>query len=96
MHTHCDRCGKDCRAYPDIHPEFVPVGELTEVKPFYQVIGVTHVCYECGEQGNKFIGYFGRKRAEDLRNLRNFLVNGPVSSKVIDRVYSQLMNGGYY
>lgn len=96
MKTHCDRCGMDCREITCGFIEFVPIGKLVEVKPFYQVTGVTHVCHECADKGNKFINYFGRKRKEDLRGLHNFLVNGPVSSKVVDRVYSQLMNGGYY
>lgn len=96
MKTHCDRCGKDCRVMTFGFIEFVPSDRLVEVKKFYQVIGVTHICDKCTFTANKFINYFGKKSPQDLKSLRDFLVSGAVSSKAIDKVYSQLMNGGYY
>lgn len=96
MKTHCDRCGKDCRVTAFGYIEFVPLYKLVEVKKSYQVIGVTHICDKCAVIANKFVDYYGKKSPKDLQSLREFLANGAISSKVIGKVYSQLMNGGYY
>lgn len=96
MKTHCDRCGVDCRPYPDRYPAFIPVGDLVELTPFYTTIFTKHLCSKCGDEANSFINYYGRKRESDIANLRQYLKSGSVSSITVDRIYSQLMNGGYY
>ena len=94
--THCGRCGKDCRYNPELWPEFVSVGELTELSAPYSIYGVKSLCKECGDKANSFLNYYGKKKKSDRIKLAEFIKSGIVSAKLTKNAYTSLMNGGYY
>lgn len=91
--THCDRCGKNCVM---LFPDFVPLGELTELLDCYKVHGVTHLCSSCGSEAGSFVNYYGVKKTEDKIALSNFLQSGKVSGPIIRKLHDQLTNAGYF
>ncbi len=93
MRLICDRCGNNRKAKKY---KFLVDGELIDVKESYQTLFVKKLCNCCGEEANRFLNYYGRKKKEDINKLNDFLRSGALSMQAELKRYSQLNNAGYY
>lgn len=60
--------------------------------PTWQRHELVNICSKCEPEANSFFSYYGKKKQKDIDNLYKYLINGSKQT----RIFSSLMNGGYY
>lgn len=69
-----------------------PFYDLQEVKGIWRYTGHKDICNNCCFEANKIIGYYGKKKEQDKRDLANFMRKGYLPNLE----FRQLMNAGYF
>lgn len=69
-----------------------PLYDLQEVKEIWRYTGHKDICNDCCCEANKIIGYYGKKKDEDKKRLKSFMIKGYLPNKE----FREIMNSGYY
>lgn len=77
----CDRCNSEVELYARGRGLFY----------VYRIHGIVQMCESCIKVADSIVGYWGKKKPEDIQRLKDFLNSG----KNIRNKYSALMNAGY-